>query len=89
MWRVIFHKNQAQLKLKTQKDFFLYVQSLSRNGANEKIRQNAENKQTFGLTGKIEFEGKSRQTLKLYMSLLTKRVKNSNREDDFGRRGDQ
>ena len=41
------------------------VQSLNRNGANEKIRQNAENKQTFVLTGKIEFEGKTRQTLKI------------------------
>ena len=27
----------------------------------EKTCQNAENKQTFGLTGKIEIEGKSRQ----------------------------
>ena len=29
--------------------------------ANEKTRQNSENKQTFDLTGKMEIEGKSRQ----------------------------
>ena len=27
----------------------------------EKTRQNAENKQTFDLTGKIEYDGKTRQ----------------------------
>ena len=36
----------------------------------EKIRQNAENKQTFDLSGKIEIEGKSRQTSEKINKLL-------------------
>ena len=54
----------------------------------EKFRQNAENKQTFGLTGKIEIDEKYRQNAENEQTLFIRKNENKHTFDLTRDRGE-